>query len=477
MAALQALDARERRRFEEFVHSPFFNKHEKIRALWHLLDRFLSDGREEEPDKRAVFRELYPREAYDEYKLNNLFSDLLQLCYEFLLVQRFQGEDQRRNIDLLAVLQERDLDDHLGAISKRYLRRRKRNESNPLDFFLREYQYYEQMDTVALTNTRREYDVNLQWKNNALDQFYFLNKLRIACDMTSRNQVVKAEYQPYFLAEVMTAFGDNLHNIQELGTARVFFNALQMLQNPDQTQYYFELKSSLNSYGHQFDPVELRNLYHYALNHCVQKINSGQTAYYEEILYLYKTLLEKGILLTGRHLSQWAFTNIITAGIRLQQYDWTENFIQQYQSYLAPLERVNVYNYNLAALFFEKGEWTRALQQLHKVVFTDAFYHMAAKLIQLKCFYELNETEAFLSLSAATGKFIRRNRQLSDYQKNTNFGFLKIATRAFHLRQRRDYLPRDVYETKCRQLQENLKVSEQITNKNWLEKKCRELQT
>lgn len=477
ITALQTLEARDQKRFEAFVHSPFFNKHEKLQALCRLLFRFLAGKQDEGLDKESVFRVLYPGEAYDEYKLNNLFSDLLQLFYEFLLVQHYQAQDQRRSIDLLTVLQARGLDGHLGTISKRYLRRREQERSMPTDFFLQEYLYYEQMDAVALRNTRREYDANLQHKNNALDQFYLLNKLRIACDMFSRNQVVKAEYQPYFLEEVVAAFEQNLHGIQHLGAALVLFSALQMLQYPGQIQYYFQLKSLLNEHGHEFNPVELRNLYHYALNHCVQKINSGQTAYYEEILYLYKTLLQKGILLTSGHLSQWAFTNIITAGIRLQQYDWTEDFIRKYQSYLAPQERVNVYNYNLAALFFEKGEWTRALQQLNKVVFTDAFYHMAAKLIQLKCFYELNETEAFFSLSAATRKFIRRNRQLSDYQKQTNFGFLKIATKAFQLRQQRAYLPKDVYETKCRQLSEQLRKSDPITNRNWLEKRCRELQT
>ncbi|MCB0589081.1 MAG: hypothetical protein KDD06_27580, partial [Phaeodactylibacter sp.] len=76
----------------------------------------------------------------------------------------------------------------------------------------------------------------------------------------------------------------------------------------------------------------------------------------------------------------------------------------------------------------------QALQSLQGVEFSDAFYHMAAKIIQLKSYYELEETEPFFSLLEASRKYIRRNRQLSDYQKQSNSGFLKIAGKLKNLR-------------------------------------------
>ena len=41
------------------------------------------------------------------------------------------------------------------------------------------------------------------------------------------------------------------------------------------------------------------------------------------------------------------------------------------------------------------------LQQLQDVEFTDTSYHLGAKIIQLKSYFELEETEAFYSLIKA----------------------------------------------------------------------------
>ena len=104
---------------------------------------------------------------------------------------------------------------------------------------------------------------------------------------------------------------------------------------------------------------------------------------------------------------------------------------------------------------------------LHNVEFTDAFYHLSAKLIQLKTYYLLAENEALLALINATRRFVQRNRQLSDYQKKSSLNFLHILQLLSQLR----YATADIRDTERfeKQLKNDLATLQPLANKQWLE--------
>ncbi len=129
----------------------------------------------------------------------------------------------------------------------------------------------------------------------------------------------------------------------------------------------------------------------------------------------------------------------------------------------------NVFTYNLASLYYERGDYRQALQLLHEVEFTDAFYHVAAKLIQLKSYFELDETDAFFALVEAARKYLQRNRQLSEYQKKSNASFLRFATRIYNLRIQRGALTRGEFAQAHRRLSDRLAAAEPLANKEWLQ--------
>ena len=205
-------------------------------------------------------------------------------------------------------------------------------------------------------------------------------------------------------------------------------------------------------------------------------INFGHSAFYREILDLYKVLLERKIIFKNNYLTQWSYINIVTAGIRLKDYSWTEEFIQNYKDFLLPEVRHNVYTYNLVALYFERKDYQQALQLLHSVEFTDAFYHLSAKIIQLKSYYELDEMEAFFALIETTKKYLSRNRQLSSYQKVSNTNFLKLANRIYNLRLKAFSSRGNNFQKHWKQLKKELATIEPLGNKSWLEEVLSDLQ-
>ena len=242
-----------------------------------------------------------------------------------------------------------------------------------------------------------------------------------------------------------------------------------MLENREKIAHFHQLKLALKQHKKLLPLEELRTLYNYAINYCIQKINSGDNSFYQETLELYQTMLDDEIIFVNGYLTQWSYKNIITTGIRLHAYDWTAQFIHQYKSRLLPEERDNAFSYNLASLYYAQQDYTNALLQLQDVEFTDPSYHLGAKIIQLKSYYELDETEAFFALIEAFKKYLLRNRQISDYRKKANLNFLKLAKLIFKLKTNQSYLTKKQIREKHAQIQEKMITWEPIANKTWLE--------
>jgi len=109
------------------------------------------------------------------------------------------------------------------------------------------------------------------------------------------------------------------------------------------------------------------------------------------------------------------------------------------------------------------------LRGLHNIEFTDAFYQLAAKTIQLKIYYLQQEHEAFSALVFASRQFVLRNRQLSTAKKQACQNFLKLIRRLFDLRHQRPYWPAEKWEQRRTQLLERLDNAKySANNKDWI---------
>ena len=167
------------------------------------------------------------------------------------------------------------------------------------------FELYEELDTLFLSAPLRAQDPNLQSKNDSLDYFYLYSKLKIACDMTSRNIVINADYQCHLLPALLSFIETN-PNYALLPGIAVYLRILQMLKS-DKHEDYEALKTFLPSIIQYFESEELLLMYDYAQNFCIRRINSGVTDYYLEFLDLYKTQLENGILFRNGYLEEWDY--------------------------------------------------------------------------------------------------------------------------------------------------------------------------
>lgn len=465
---LKVLNSRELQRFEEYVHSPFFNKHEATQRLCkHLLSLSPSFEHKRKLEKEYLFKLLYPNVDYEYIRLHRTFAQLLGLLKDFLVQLQQEKDKSHHQVLLLEQLRQRKAEKQLPIAIRRFKTLSNKKQEHQQGFY-NKYLYYNELDLQFIEKGAHAYDENLQLKSDSLDLFFMLEKLKIACDMASRNVVVKADYQCALLNDILNYVAEHKDTLPPI--ILIYESILQMRTGraEDEEVHYKNMISLLRENRDRFTKMEVMDIYGYALNFSIQQINKGKSDYYQEVFLHYKYLVDEKIILINNHLQVFEYINIATSGMRVQAYAWVEQFIHNYKQYVPAADREKAYNYNLASLFYQTKAYEKALQTLHNVEFTRPNFYIQVKLIQLKCYYELDEGEALQSLLSTFSNYLHR-KNVSEYWKLANLNTIKITKKLYQLKEKRSFLSKKQYLRLYEQTQSLIETLQPLSNKVWLE--------
>ncbi|PCH67842.1 MAG: hypothetical protein COC01_04925 [Bacteroidetes bacterium] len=460
---LKAFSAKDIRKFREFVSSPYFNKNNQLTDLCEFICNTYPKLPEESLEKRATFKALFPGESFKDTKIRNLMSDLLKLLEEFLAIQDFTEEPLNKSLRLLNALNSRNLYKHFDSYTGLVKNIQEKSPHRDGDFFLNQFQLEVSNNLFFEKQQKRVNGTNLQQITDNLDLFYLTNKLKFCCEIFNYKNVVSTEYKVFLLDEILSYL--KKHSYEHIPAVHIYYQILMTLTESEDESHFESLKQMLEKNSNKFSAREARDMYAYAQNYCIKKINSGHSNYLNEIFNLYKELLTKEIILEDRLISPWHFKNIVTTALRLEEFDWVENFIRQYQNNLSKEFRENAVNYNIAALHFFRKEYSSALKLLQKVDFTDIYYHLDSKSMLLKTYFELEEHDGLFSLFDTFKIYLRRNKLISDYQKTVYLNLVKYTKKLVKIK--------TGFPTakKVKDLNDQIKETKQVADLNWLIKK------
>jgi len=473
---LSAFSKIELNQFMEFVHSPYFNKNEKLNHFCSLLCSHYPSFRNKLIEKEQMHAALFGELSYKEQRINDLMSYLTKLAEDFLSLKGMNKSAAKKQF-LLVELRERNLDKYFHKTLRNTKQVNEKAPSNNYEYFYNNFMLEYEEDLFFRKKETRERNESLQKKVDNLDIFYLSTKLNNLCEMINRSNIVQVEYRLNLLTELLTYLKGNIHKYLDFPAISIYYQVLLTLTESENEKHYHRLKVLLADNYKSFEHEEAKQMYEYVQNYCIKKLNSGNNDYLPELLALYQSLLEnKMIFELDGSLSQWDYKNIVSIANRLKQFDWTENFIHQYKDHLAPECRENAYNFNLASFYYSKQDYKKALKLLQQVEYTDLYYHLSAKSLLLKAYYEQEETEAFYSLIDSFKIFLKRNKTISDYQVKVHNNLLKFSKKAFDLRIKFEGRKNQKSMTEVKALKGLIEEAKEITNIKWLIEKVEELE-
>jgi hypothetical protein len=358
------------------------------------------------------------------------------------------------------------------SVKKQYqIIRSKQIENNSLSI-IESKLFYDELDANFISKQLRESDPNLQLSSDLLDKYYFAEKLKTACDIISRNIVIKATYNSFELDEILKIIDRNREKFSDCAAILVYRNILEMLSKDAS---YHKTIALIKEYKDHFLAEEVKTQFDYAINFVIRKLNSGEPHWHKEFLELHHYLLEKGILLNNGKLPEWDFKNIVTVALRAGETSWVETFINDYKNSLPEEVKENAYSYNKAAYFHSVGRFEEAMQLLQQVDFTDESYQIGSKIILLKSYFEMGEYDAAISLITAFRRQIERSKTMSAYRKQSNLNLMIAAKKIFKFQRAFDYSSKTVLKKLLKSIESSIQKLQPMANTDWVEEKLKSM--
>ncbi len=468
---IEELSGWKRERFRNFVHSPYYNQHKKTTDLLNII---LEELQHTPPDldRKKVFKRLFPEKPFNEQKLYNIISYLMKLFHKFLALEYLEEQPFEEQMLTLEASYDINLFDLLKNRAKQLEKQLAKHPLHNSHYHYIQYKLCSIKGYYAGEFEDRSDSRNFQKMLDNLDAFYISEKLRHACHLTANMMVMNTQYDFHFLDELLEYLHTNWQRYETDASIALYFNILMMLREEENASYYIRLKEMLINPKSHFSPKEGRDLYRFAFNYCIRQINLGDDDFQKELFILYQQALENGYLLVNGIITEWNYKNITTLGCRLKEFQWTQNFIEEYKNNLPLHNQENAYNYNLAAFFYSKKQYTEALPLLLQVQFTDVNYHLGATFLLLKTYYELEDTEALISLLETFRLYIMRAKNMTTIQKKRYSNLVRFAKKLVLLRNVLPTYSKNTAKEKIDILRNKIKETQNIINKQWLLQEC-----
>ena len=414
----QSLSANEVLRFEKFLNSPYFNQRQDVRDL---LGNFRHAA--ELPDKKALFAQLYPDQAFNNLQLNYVLGFFAERLEQFLACEELQSDHFQQQLLRCRAFRKRGLSRHFERNAQTLARARGQAPLRNAEYWLQTYQLESEVFAQQMPGSRIAPD-NLPRLIYAFNQFVALESLRWASTAHALSAVSKGAAQELPFTDTAISYAESS---QEPATM-LLRESLEVLRNPAAETAFQRLKTLISTHAPLFSPTEARDILMAAINFCIRRHNQGDKHYTREALELYKKGLDTGILLEQEQLSRYTYGNINNLAHLVGETAWAKKFLDTYRPCLPAAEREKVYQYNIAIHHFRCSEYAQALELLRDIEFSEVFVNLDVRKMLVRSYFELGEWPALFSLLDSFRAYLRRQKQLG-YHRESYLNFLKFTLR------------------------------------------------
>jgi hypothetical protein len=455
--ALQKLDKKELKEFLIFVRSPYFNVNKGIILLYDTIFPLLDSKKfKESHNDTWLWSVLNPDEKeVDARRLNLLFYNLGLLFDRFVAQKEFSEQTFFHKKLMMEILSKRKLPLERRMLIRTTLENLQKNENYSATSAV--YQYFTKK---MAAKKKRDIEVIL-W----LNIYFLIEKLSAYVTLLSWKKMYKLDVEIYFIYYVDTLL--IFKKLEAFPSIVILNNMKKTLLNENNTAHYFDLRQQMKSYCEYFSTEMQRDVYTTAMSYCINKVNQSIVEFYRELFDLFKESVERNIIQENNEISIPVFRNIVVTALRVGEFEWTENFIENYKIYLNSKFRDNAVYFSLARLEMNRENYPKVLDYLQLINYDDVWYQLGVKTMQVSAYYELKEFDALESLLNAFKMYINREKSLTKERKSTYINLVKYTKRLVYI------IPSE--KNKILKLKSEIEAEKAIVNKSWLLEKVDEL--
>lgn len=409
--------------------------------------------------KEKAFPKIFGKKKYSSDQMDYTMSFLFKVIEQFLVYEN--AVENKINVQIALMEEYRKL-----GLSKHYrqalVAAERYQQKSPLrDIYHHKKALAIELDYCTfLSVQQRNTSKNLQEVNTKLDLYFLSQKLKMACVALAHETVYKQKYD-LGLLDVVLPYIEQAPELLEYPAISLYYYYYRAttLDGEEAEADFQKFKTIFLASLEAFDHGELEDLYTFALNYCVRKVNLGQNEYREELFQLYEAGLELKILIDDGKLNQFKFNNITKLALHLGKIDWTEQFIEEYKPFVEPQYHETYVHNAYSMLYFAQEKYEETMIRLQQVDYKELFITMDAKVLLMKVYYQLDEYDVLESFINSFKVFLRRKEILA-YHQEIYKNFIRMMQKLINL---------PPFNKKAREkLYKEIEGTQKLLEKKWL---------
>jgi hypothetical protein len=420
--------------------------------------------------KERVFKKLFAKEEFKEQPLSDLMSSLMKLINRFMAVEQLEKEPFVAEV---LTLRRAESENRFGVLKNRGKRLKRILEKYPhqgSDYHWADFKLHSIYGYYRNAYEDRSDAAPLQQMLYSLDRYYAVEKLRHACHLTANSMLMNTSFDFGFLDAVLdyinSPTGQNaLANDKSIDC---YYHILMSLREPEEVAHYEKMRYYMNESFDSFPLNEQRDIFTFANNYCISRINAGDKSFIRELFELYRRGLNNEIIFENGILSEWNYKNIVTLGCSSGEYEWTENFIEKNYHRLPESQRDNAYALNKAQFFYSRGLYKEAGELLRQVEDSDVKYHLARVLLEVRIAYDQQETSYLLNQLETFRLYVQRHRKISPADKKRYINYARLSKQLATLRHQEEYMGKEQFSQKLQLLHKKIVDTPHTVGRSWL---------
>ncbi|MBP6660385.1 MAG: hypothetical protein KA174_06865 [Chitinophagales bacterium] len=450
---ISSLSVNEQKSLLEFLPFSTLSNHA---TLYKLIDYTIKQlnakkGNETSLERRNVYQHVFPKETYNEHKINKLLSDGNKAVEAFIVYLTISKDSFYHKMALVNFYKEKRLDKYLENDIKQsvILIQNKKESLEKLKF------------SIQLNEKMYEYETQ---KNNRQS-----SKQNLYDSIRNYSQLAELKFRNYSLVDLHTDLkSKECTNI--LYQIHLIIHKLLYQHNLiEDFETCFQL---IQRNKEQIDENELKECVACLTAIAIKQVHDNLEHAKQRLFDLYCFLVDNNLILEiDLTIPAGHYKNITTVGLYLSEFEYVDNFIETYKNNLPEEVKEDVYSYNKAHLLYYKNEFDKVLKLISTTKYKDVFYRLSSRVLLIKTYYALEKTDAsyfdILNNSInAFKKYVYTNDELNDYYKTRYKNFIKSVLKLIQL---------NSDKTQIQKYIEELNANKDVLEHKWLMDSATEL--
>jgi len=464
---LKSFSRAEIKEFGELISNSYFNKRKAVRKLFDIIKMEYPDFHGKEIEKRNVFIRLFPGKVFNENAIAVMTHYLHELAKRFIALKRFEGNELEYDFNLQAELisrkqfgnAEKSLEKHLKTL-------------NPSDFLSEYYYLYKfRIKFEILYSLYESHSGNYEKFLDKIDfqgmydDFYYhyiIKSMRLYLNVLHTEKFYNKEFSKEHFEKMFKEI--NITDYSDLPLVRIYYYLIRMMNDKNNEVYYFKVKEILREVSETINSEDLAEVYINMQNFIKKKLSEGKQNFQSEEFEIITKQLQSKTYVVNDNMSFIFYRNAVNTALRLNEFSWVKEFINDFKDDLPEEYRHNAFYYCSAQYEFAVKNYDASMEMLSKIKFDEVYQKYESKILQMMIYFETNSVEPLLSSLEAFRHFLKNNKLLPGNKKKPYLNFYKFFNKLVIIEKKKDKI--DLIKVRNDLLKET-----PVNNKDWLLKK------